>query len=350
MANTGRFSAPITSNPDQLSQAGRAGRFHFVLLDDFTMLSFAGAVEVLRLANREAGQALYSWQLVSPDGAPVRSSAGPIFEPNCGLEALNTGETIMLCGGLGIDEHTSPALLSWLRREARRGVRIGALCTASHVMAKAGLLDERPATIHWENYDAMVEDFPDIELRKSVYVLDGPRFTAAGGTAAIDLMLRLVAEDHGEGLAAKIADQVIHPTIRSDADTQRLSIPTRIGVRHAKLSEVIERMESNIEEPISPQILARDVALSTRQLERLFRRYLNRSPKRYYMDLRLQRARNLLLQTNMTVINVALACGFTSPSHFSKCYQAQYQVTPYRERGTRRAPANAAPEPQSDLG
>jgi len=130
-----------------------------------------------------------------------------------------------------------------------------------------------------------------------------------------------------------VADQQIYSSIRTDQDTQRLSVPTRIGVRHPKLSQVIQMMESHIEEPISPSVLARDVGMSTRQLERLFRRYLSRSPKRYYMELRLQKARNLLMQTDMTVINVALACGFASPSHFSKCYRAHYDTTPYRERG-----------------
>ena len=152
-------------------------------------------------------------------------------------------------------------------------------------------------------------------------------------------MLKLIARKHGAELANLVADQMIHTSIRSDRDEQRLSIPTRIGVRHPKLAAVIQRMEANIEEPISPMLLARDVGMSTRQLERLFRRYLNRSPKRYYMELRLAKARNLLLQTDMSVINVALACGFTSPSHFSKCYRALYRTTPYRERGTSEAPA-----------
>ena len=142
-----------------------------------------------------------------------------------------------------------------------------------------------------------------------------------------------LADDHGEELAGAVADQLIYTTIRTDQDTQRLSVPTRIGVRHPKLSSVIQMMENNIEEPQSPSLLAKEVGMSTRQLERLFRRYLNRSPKRYYMELRLQKARNLLMQTDMSVINVALACGFTSPSHFSKCYRAQYNTTPYRERG-----------------
>ena len=147
--------------------------------------------------------------------------------------------------------------------------------------------------------------------------------------SSIDLLLKIIADEHGEELANAVADQMIYSSIRTDQDTQRLSVPTRIGVRHPKLSKVIQMMEINIEEPISPSILAKDVGMSTRQLERLFRRYLDRSPKRYYMELRLQKARNLLMQTDMSVINVALACGFASPSHFSKCYRAHYDTTPY---------------------
>ena len=164
--------------------------------------------------------------------------------------------------------------------------------------------------------------------------MDGKRLTTAGGTSSIDLMLNLIASDFGEELANAVADQQIYNTIRTTQDIQRLSTPTRIGVRHPKLSQVIQEMEANIEEPISPSVLAKEVDMSTRQLERLFRRYLDRSPKRYYMELRLQRARNLLMQTDMSVINVALACGFASPSHFSKCYRSHYNTTPYRERGS----------------
>ena len=201
-------------------------------------------------------------------------------------------------------------------------------------MAKAGLLDGKKATIHWENQDSFLEEFEDVRMTKSVFVVDGNRMSTAGGTASLDLMLKIVAQDHGEDIANSVADQLIYSAIRTDQDTQRLSIPTRIGVRHPKLSQVIQIMENNIEDPISPATLADDVGMSTRQLERLFRRYLIRSPKRYYMELRLQKARNLLMQTDMSVINVALACGFASPSHFSKCYRAHYQTTPYRERGT----------------
>jgi len=319
----------------------RPRRFVFVLLDRFTLLCFASAVEALRIANRMAGKQLYDWRVIGEGGKSITCSAGIAFALDGDLDEIPREDTIMLCGGLDVAHATTRRLLNWLRREARHGAPVGGLCTASYTLARAGLLDGRRATIHWENHDSFAEDFENVTLTKSVFVVDGNRYTTAGGTASIDLMLKIIADDHNEDLAGAVADQLIYTSIRTDQDSQRLSVPTRIGVRHPRLSQVILMMEANIEEPISPAALARKVGMSTRQLERLFRRYLNRSPKRYYMELRLQKARNLLLQTDMSVINVALACGFTSPSHFSKCYRAQYGVTPYRERGAQGARADA---------
>ena len=252
-----------------------------------------------------------------------------------GLDDVERDDTILVCGGIEIQKHHPPSFPgcgagpAWCRHRW--------LCTGAYALAKAGLLDGKKATIHWENQDGFAEEFDAVNLTKSVFVMDGNRWSTAGGISSIDLMLRIIASDHGEDLANNVADLMIYSTIRTDQDTQRLSIPTRIGVRHPKLSQVIQMMEGNIEDPMSPADLAEEVGMSTRQLERLFRRYLNRSPKRYYMELRLQKARNLLMQTDMSVINVALACGFASPSHFSKCYRAHYRTTPYRERGSQGA-------------
>jgi transcriptional regulator GlxA family with amidase domain len=284
-----------------------------------------------------SGKKLYDWTFIGESEEFVSCSAGTQFKLDNPLIELHRDDTILLCGGTAIQASTTKKLIGWLRREARRGLVIGGLCTAAYPMAKAGLLDEKKATIHWENQDSFAEEFLEVELTKTVFVCDGNRYTTAGGTSSIDLLLKIIADDHGEELANAVADQMIYSSIRTDQDTQRLSVPTRIGVRHPKLSKVIQMMEINIEEPISPSVLAKDVGMSTRQLERLFRRYLDRSPKRYYMELRLQKARNLLMQTDMSVINVALACGFASPSHFSKCYRAHYDTTPYRERGSHAA-------------
>lgn len=314
--------------------ADRPRRFTFLLLDRFTMLPFAAAIEPLRLANRASGRRLYDWRLVGTggdhatcsNGARIALDAGPEVEPA-------RDEVVIVCGGIDVARTATKPVLSFLRRMERGGAAMGAVCTGAWVLAEAGLLDNRRATIHWENHDGFAEAFPEVDLYRSVFVHDGNRMTAAGGTSSIDLMLHLISEDHGDALAAEVADQMLHTGIRTGQDRQRLSIPTRIGVRHPRLAQVIARMEENLEEPVSPAQLAADAGMSTRQLERLFRRYLNRSPKRYYMETRLGRARNLLMQTDMTIIEVALACGFSSPSHFSKCYRAQYGSTPYRERG-----------------
>jgi len=316
---------------------GKPRRFVFVLLNSFSMLSFASAVECLRIANRMAGKTIYSWKTIGEGGDLVSCSAGTTFKLDDDLGELSRDDTIMICGGMDVQQATTKRLLGWVRRESRKGLIVGGLCTAAFCLAKAGLLDGKRATIHWENQDSFAEEFQDIELTKSVFVIDSKAMTTAGGTSSIDLMLKLIADDQSEDLSNAVADQLIYSSIRTDQDTQRLSVPTRIGVRHPKLSQVIQMMEADIEDPISPSILARDVGMSTRQLERLFRRYLNRSPKRYYMELRLQKARNLLMQTDMSVINVALASGFASPSHFSKCYRAHYDTTPYRERGSHAA-------------
>ncbi|NRP11843.1 HTH-type transcriptional regulator CdhR [Aliiroseovarius sp. xm-m-379] len=322
------------SLPKEKPQTNPSIRFVFVLVNEFTLLSFAGALDALRIANRAAGRNLYEWRLLGEGGETVSCSAGASFNLDGDLEELKRDDVVVICSGVNVQNNCSPKLLNWIRREARRGVQVAGLCTASYIMARAGLLSDKRATIHWENHDSFAEEFDDVDLTKRVFVIDGPRMTAAGGTASIDLMLKLIAQQQDEDIANVVADQQIYTSIRTDRDSQRLSVPTRIGVRHPKLSEVIQRMEGNIEEPISPSILASEVGMSTRQLERLFRRYLNRSPKRYYMELRLQKARNLLMQTDMSVINVALACGFSSPSHFSKCYRSHYETTPYRERGS----------------
>ncbi|MCF3972217.1 GlxA family transcriptional regulator [Paracoccus salsus] len=320
-----------------MMSSNKPRRFTFLLVNRFTLTPFAAAIEPLRLANRAADKQLFEWRLVGPTGDVATCSNGTRVLVDSGLDGhlpVGRDDVVIVCGGTQIAREASKPVLTWLRKQARAGAAMGAVCTGAWVLAEAGLLDGRKATIHWENHDGFAEAFPNVDLFRSVFVHDGNRLTAAGGTSSIDLILHMIAETHGDALTAEVADQMLHTTIRTDQDRQRLSIPTRIGVRHPRLAAVIARMEANLEDPISPAQLAADAGMSTRQLERLFRRYLNRSPKRYYMETRLSRARNLLMQTEMSIIEVALASGFSSPSHFSKCYRALYGSTPYRERGT----------------
>ncbi|HEX3218260.1 MAG TPA: GlxA family transcriptional regulator [Aestuariivirgaceae bacterium] len=308
-------------------------RIALILIPEFTMMPVTSAIEPLRLANRQAEKELYVWTMHSADGEPVKASNGLQIMADGDLDAIPEHAPVLVCGGLDVQHHMDRRLINWLRRAARRGTDIGALCTGAHVLAEAGVLDGHRCTIHWENLPGFGEAFPELDITGSLFEIDRDRFTSAGGTSALDMMLALIASQHGSELAAAVAEMVLHSPIRHHSEHQRMSLPARIGARHPKLVGIIDQMEQNLEEPLSPSLLARRAGLSTRQLERLFRRYLDRSPKRYYLELRLKKARSLLLQTEMSVINVALACGFSSPSHFSKCYRAFYGRTPYRERG-----------------
>ena len=248
-------------------------RFVFLLLDEFSQLPFSCAVETLRHANRFCGYSAYDWILAGQNGEFATASNGIEFKLDVGLEDTKRNDVIVVCSGLNINKHTTQPILNWLRKEARRGTQIGSICTATYTLARAGLLDGKRSTIHWENLDSFEEEFPDIDLQKTVFTMDGNRFTAAGGVSPIDLMLSIISKDISQDAANWVADQMIYNSARTEKDGQRLSIPTRIGVRHPKLANVIKMMEENIEEPISPSLLAQEVGMSTRQLERLFRRY-----------------------------------------------------------------------------
>ena len=308
-------------------------RIALILLPRFSFLPFSGLVESFRLANRMSGRELYRWTLVSMDGRPVAASNGVELNVAGELAAADACDTMVVCSGIDVHTIDARALSAWLRKADRRGADIGAICTGSYILAKGGLLDGHRCTIHWENLAGFCEDFPEIEVTSELFEIDRNRFTCSGGTATIDMMLNVIARQHGHELAAAVADQFMHERIRDQHDRQRISLPARLGVRHPKLLAVIGTMEQNLEEPLSRSQLARGADLSTRQLERLFRKYLNRSPARYYLELRLNKARLLLLQTNMSVIDVALACGFVSASHFSKCYRDFFGRTPRKERG-----------------
>ncbi len=315
-------------------------RIGFFLVPEFSMIAFASAVEPLRLANRVSGRVLYRWESYSLDGRPVIASNGVPVAVDGALADAEALPTVILCSGVNAHRHGDRALIAKLRRLASHGAAIGAVCTGSHILARAGLLDGHRCTIHWENMGSFVEEFPQIGVTSELFEIDRNRFTCAGGTAALDMMLHIIARQMGHDAAALVADQLVHHRIRDGHERQRMELRCRLGVSHPKLLAVISRMEECLEEPMTCGELAGAVGLSTRQLERLFRKYLNRAPTRYYLGLRLNRARFLLLQTSLPILGVALACGFVSASHFSKSYREYFHRTPSQERRAIRELAN----------
>lgn len=246
---------------------------------------------------------------------------------------------VIVCSGLNVEKYSQRTVFAWLREEYNRGVAIGGLCTGAHVLAQAGLLSGRRCAIHWENLPGFSETFPKVNVYADLFEVDGNIYTCAGGTAALDMMLKLIGDDFDDNLVNRVCEQVLTDRVRSPTDRQRLPLRARLGVQNSKILTIIELMEAHLAEPLSLIEIADHVGLSRRQIERLFRQEMGRSPARYYLEIRLDRARHLLIQSTLPVVEVAVACGFVSASHFSKCYRELYARSPQQERADRKLAA-----------
>jgi AraC family transcriptional regulator, glycine betaine-responsive activator len=322
----------IAAPPNPRFSPLRKYRYAFLTLPNYSLIAVANALEPLRMANRVVGQEVYQWSVISLDGTAVDASSGLNLAPTAALKKLGEVDILFVCGGINVREAVSPALTAELRRLADRQVPLGALCTGGYALAKAGLLDNYRATIHWENLSALREEFPRVRLSDQLFSIDRERFTCSGGTAPLDLMLNLIESNLGSKISKRVAEQFIMDRVRNDTDRQYVPLRAQVGVSHRGLLRVAQLMQQNIEKPLSLEAIAKSSGLSRRQIERLFKRDLNCVPKRYYLEIRLRRARELLLQTAMPIMDITAACGFQSPPHFSKCYRSQFGHPPSAER------------------
>ena len=295
-------------------------------------MSYAAAIEPLRAANLLSRRDLYQWRHVSVDGEAVRASNGGrvLADNKVGDEA--GFDTVMICAGgnPALFDHTPT--FAWLRELARKGVRLGGVSGGPWILARAGVLAGYRATVHWEHLPAMAEAFPTLELRRTLYEVDRDRLTCAGGVAALDMMVELIERDHGHALAASVAEWYLRTEMRSGSASQRMQARERFGVSNEKLLRALAYMDAHLEEPASKAQLAAVAGVSIRQLERLFAQHLELTPTEHYLRLRLDRARTLLRQTTLSVMETAVACGFVSTSHFSRAYRARFGASPKSER------------------
>lgn len=312
----------------------RATHFVFLLLENFSHLAFSCALEPLRIANLVSGRDLYRWSLASVDGISARCSNGSVTLVDRGLQPMGHADRLFVLSGIHVQQSTTPAVLNYLRREKSTGTAMGAICSAAYVLARAGFLDGVRTAIHWEYHDLFAEEFPEVDLVRSIFVANQKYITASGGTAAADLMLHLIARQHGNDLSTAVADQMCYNAVREGTAAQRVSIQSRHGMRNDHLARAIAIVEARMEDPLAPCELADLLGISTRQLERLFGRYLNTSPKRYITEMRLHRARNLIVQSEQSITEIAMACGFNSTSHFSKVFRSHYGISPLAQRTT----------------
>jgi transcriptional regulator GlxA family with amidase domain len=304
----------------------------FLLLPDFSMMAFTSSVEPLRAANLLSGRELYRWRTLSIDGDPVIASNGVELIAAGGLADAGSASTLFVCAGIGAERFRDERVWNRLRVLARKGVALGGVCTGALALARAGLLNDCRCTIHWENVEGFAEEFPELDITATMFEADRKRYTCSGGTAPLDMMINSIALDHGDDLAVNVAELLLHTSVRHPHDMQRMPLEHRTGITHPKLLAVIAHMEAYVESPVPVHELAETAGLSSRQLERLFRERLGTTPSRYYLELRLQRARLLLRQTTMSVLQIAVASGFASASHFTRSYHAFFDKTPREER------------------
>lgn len=306
--------------------------FGFLTLENFSMIAFANAIEVLRMANYISKQSLYRWSVITLDGKPAAASNGLPVTPTLTPEQAGLPDILFVCGGIDIHKAVDEKLLSFLRQAARKGVMLGGLCTGSYALVKAGLVNGYRCAIHWENMSALREEFSKVIFTDGLFAADRDRFTCSGGTAPIDMMLHLTAERYGKALATEISAQFILERVRNADHHQHIPIAARLGFSRKELVRAGELMEAHIEDPLPIDDIAVEVGLSQRQLQRMFKYYMNMSPIQYYLQLKLRRARELLLQTNMSIMSISVACGFQSSCHFSKAYREQFGHAPSSER------------------
>lgn len=321
---------------------------HFLLMPGFSMLGFSCALEPLRAANRFRGP-LYEWHIVSSDGEPVRASDGIIIVADCSIVDITRADCVFVVAGYDPLEHHNPAIAASLRRLDLFGATVGAVDTGCFVLAASGLLGRESVTLHWEAIPAFTESYPAVPVTQELFEISDRRITCAGGTASLDMMLQLIGREHGSELAIQVSEQFVQGRIRNRSDHQRMEIAARYGVHNKKLVQVLGLMENHLSDLLAIDALALKIGVTRRQLERLFREHLDDSPSNFYLGLRLDLAHRLLRQTDMSIMEVSIACGFESASHFSRTYRARFDASPSRDRESLQTASSRRPAPDAAI-
>ena len=285
----------------------------------------------MRVANRLSARNLFQWEYFAADDNPVAASCG-ITVPTRALEEADNLDGLVIVAPNTAQHFDDAKTLKLLRQFDKQGVDLGSASSGSFVLARAGLLENFRCTIHWENIPVFKELYPQLDVAFTLYEIADRRFTCSGGTAALDMMLKLIENEYGRKLAQQISQQFQHDRIRTEIDSQQMADRIDLAMSAPKLIDVINLMENNIEVPLSLPSIAEKCNLSLRQIERLFHKYRNVTPSQYYLSLRLMHAKQLLLNTNYSVIDISIATGFETQSYFTACYRKYFGSSPRTHR------------------
>lgn len=332
----------MINNKETTLARSRIQHMAILLLPNFNVMATTSLIDPLRAANYLSGQHLYKWYFISVNGGQVIGSNGMSIN-TLPLNKLNvlTGniEALIVSASWTPEAYQNKTILNALREWAGHGILLGGLDTGAFILGFAGLLNGYRATVHYEHIDAFIELFPKIDVSEDIFVIDRNRISCCGGSAAADLALELIGSQYGIDLANASARYIFHDRLRSASESQNASIHEPVGqIMPPRLREAIVTMERHLEETISISNIAAIVGISQRNMERLFKNYTHVTAKKYYLDIRLDRARGLLTQTQMPILEVAIACGFSSSQYFSRVYKKRFQISPQKDRIKGRVP------------
>tara|TARA_B100000131_G_scaffold309957_1_gene341060 strand:+ start:128 stop:1066 length:939 start_codon:yes stop_codon:yes gene_type:complete len=311
-------------------------RIGLLLIDGFALMSYSSVIEPLRAANLLSNKNLYKIYHLSPLGKEAISSSGAYIKTEPIALNKNTFDLVIVIAGGDPFKFEEVKTLDWLRRISRTGSFLGGVSGGPVILAKSGLMKKKRMTLHWEHIETFVETWPDIIIEKSLYVIDRDRLTCAGGIAPLDLMYAIITEQHGEKFARKVSDWFMHTEVRPSGGPQRAGIVERYGISNLIVVLAIEVMENHLSDTLHLNELSSRIGIGSRQLNRLFRKYLNQSTMTFYKELRLNLAKKLLKQSSLSITEIALSTGFTSSAHFSQAFNFKFSITPTNFRNSKK--------------
>ena len=309
-----------------------AMRVGFFLPQDLSLTGLNSAADMLRLANRAANRTLYEWQTIALSRDPLKATNGISITPDTDIAGAGHFDMLFVCGAIGIERMRHPKVLRWLREAAFRGTVMGSITNGAYTLALAGLLDGYRCTIHGEDEALFRADFPEVALSRTLYVVDRDRITSAGGIVTVDLFIHLARLHAGDELARAMTAALHLDRLRSQSEEQNIVGTARAQIPRGRVLEAVALMENHLENPLALGALADGLGVTLRQLNRMFHKAYDQPPGRVYRDIRLRRARLLVLSSNAALSEIAALSGFATQSSFSRCYRSQYGLAPLRDR------------------
>lgn len=315
---------------------------YFLLLPEFSMLALMATIDPLRVANRFR-PGTYQWHLVAEQPGPIHASNGIPLVTTHTLDQVTDADVVFVCSSFNPKRYLSSPIRSWLRQLDSHGVTLGSMDTGLYFLADAGLVGKEKTTLHWEGIPAFTEEHPGLSVTSELFEISGRRLYGSGGIAGLHMMLHKIRHEHDPALALLVSEALLQERIRPPSEPQRLGTAQRHRLGNKRLSLAVALMENSLEQPIDIASMAHSTHISVRQLTRLFATHLGDSPKSFYLKLRLNRARTLLRETDLSMTEIGLATGFQTLSYFSRAYRKQFDQSPHGERLQRSAAGNIEP-------